>query len=155
MDSLVPWQRLFEALPPFYFPDSAGQAGPASHRPGAHAADRLPTAVVCHALADEALEDAIYDSQAMRDFIGIDLAIKNVPDATTLCLNSRRPSPASAPRWSTRFMSSRTSSATGRFAASDWPRTRHSCLLCSPSAIWCCRTGMTISSSILAFASAR
>jgi hypothetical protein len=28
--------------------------------------------------------DTIYDSQAMRDFIGIDLAIESVPDATTL-----------------------------------------------------------------------
>jgi len=28
-----------------------------------------------YALADEALEDAIYDSKAMRDFIDIDLAI--------------------------------------------------------------------------------
>lgn len=37
-----------------------------------------------YALADEALEDAIYDSQAMRDFVGIDLAIESVPDATTL-----------------------------------------------------------------------
>ena len=37
-----------------------------------------------YALADEALEDAIYDSQAMRDFIDIDLAIESVPDATTL-----------------------------------------------------------------------
>jgi len=37
-----------------------------------------------YALADEALEDAIYDSQAMRDFVGIDLAVESVPDATTL-----------------------------------------------------------------------
>lgn len=29
-------------------------------------------------------QDAIYDSQAMRDFISIDLAIKSVPHATTL-----------------------------------------------------------------------
>ena len=34
--------------------------------------------------ADEALEDALYDSQAMREFIGIDLGRENVPDATTL-----------------------------------------------------------------------
>ena len=27
-----------------------------------------------YTLADEALEDALYDSQAMRDFVGIDLA---------------------------------------------------------------------------------
>jgi IS5 family transposase len=35
-------------------------------------------------LADEALEHAIYDSQAMRNFIGVDLGGESVPDATTL-----------------------------------------------------------------------
>ena len=37
-----------------------------------------------YSLADEALEDALYDSQALRDFVGIDLAREPVPDATTL-----------------------------------------------------------------------
>jgi IS5 family transposase len=37
-----------------------------------------------YGLADEALEDAIYDSQAMRGFARIDLAADGVPDATTL-----------------------------------------------------------------------
>ncbi len=37
-----------------------------------------------YALADEALEDALYDSQAMRTFAGIDLSVDPVPDATTL-----------------------------------------------------------------------
>ncbi len=37
-----------------------------------------------YGLADEALEDAIYDSQALRDFVGIDLSRESVPDATTL-----------------------------------------------------------------------
>jgi IS5 family transposase len=37
-----------------------------------------------YALADEALEDAIYDSQALRTFAGIDLSVEAVPDATTL-----------------------------------------------------------------------
>ncbi len=37
-----------------------------------------------YALADEALEDATYDSQAMHDFIGIDLAIESVPNAASL-----------------------------------------------------------------------
>ena len=41
-----------------------------------------------YGLADEALEDAIYDSQAMRTFAGIDLSVEAVPDATTL-LNFR------------------------------------------------------------------
>ena len=35
-------------------------------------------------LADEALEDAVYDSQALRTFIGISLTREPVPDATTL-----------------------------------------------------------------------
>ncbi len=38
-----------------------------------------------YGLADEALEDAIYDSQAMRGFARIDLAAdRRCPDATTL-----------------------------------------------------------------------
>jgi IS5 family transposase len=41
-----------------------------------------------YALADEALEDALYDSQALRGFAGIDLTVATVPDATTV-LNFR------------------------------------------------------------------
>lgn len=37
-----------------------------------------------YGLADEAVEDAIHDSQAPRRFCGIDLAVESVPDATTL-----------------------------------------------------------------------
>ncbi len=37
-----------------------------------------------YGLADEALEDALYDSQALRGFAGIDLAAVTVPDATTV-----------------------------------------------------------------------
>ena len=35
-------------------------------------------------LADEAVEDAVYDSAALRNFMGIDLSRTSVPDATTL-----------------------------------------------------------------------
>ena len=34
-----------------------------------------------YGLADEALDDALYDSQALRGFAGIDLAVASVPDA--------------------------------------------------------------------------
>ena len=37
-----------------------------------------------YGLADEAVEDAVYESQALRYFMGIDLSRKSVPDATTL-----------------------------------------------------------------------
>ena len=38
----------------------------------------------CFGLSDEGIEDALYDSQAIRRFVGIDLARENAPDATTL-----------------------------------------------------------------------
>jgi hypothetical protein len=37
-----------------------------------------------YTLAEEAMEDALYGSQAMREFIGIDLGRENILDATTL-----------------------------------------------------------------------
>jgi hypothetical protein len=36
-----------------------------------------------YSLSDEALEDMLYDSQAMREFVGTDLAREQLPDATT------------------------------------------------------------------------
>ncbi|MDW7745648.1 MAG: IS5 family transposase [Pseudomonadota bacterium] len=82
MEALVPWQRLIDALSPSYFPNAVGKRG----RPpiGLERMLRIYFLQQWYALADEALEDAIYDSQAMRDFVGIDLAIESVPDATTL-----------------------------------------------------------------------
>jgi IS5 family transposase len=38
----------------------------------------------CFGLSDEAIEDALYDSQAIRRFVGIDLGREAAPDATTL-----------------------------------------------------------------------
>ncbi|MFC2993213.1 IS5 family transposase [Halomonas tibetensis] len=82
MNVLVPWPRLIDALSPSYFPNAAGKRG----RPpiGLERMLRIYCLQQWYALADGALEDAIYDSQAMRDFIGINLAIEGVPDATTL-----------------------------------------------------------------------
>ena len=37
-----------------------------------------------YGLANEAVEDAVYDSQALRNLMGIDLSRTSVPDATTL-----------------------------------------------------------------------
>ena len=37
-----------------------------------------------YGLADEALEDDLYDSQALRDFVCIDVSRESMPDATTL-----------------------------------------------------------------------
>lgn len=82
MEQAVPWSRLLKALSPHYYPDSRGKRG----RPPIPLRRMLRMYFVqqWYALADEALEDAIYDSQALRNFVGIDLAVESVPDATTL-----------------------------------------------------------------------
>jgi IS5 family transposase len=87
MEQVVPWAALIEALKPYYFPEAgAGRRG----RPpiGLERMLRMYFLQQWYTLADEALEDAIYDSQALRNFVGIDLGRESVPDATTL-LNFR------------------------------------------------------------------
>ena len=76
---MVPWSRLVERLRPFY---PKGERG----RPpiGLERMLRLYLLQQWYGLADEALEDALYDSQALRSFAGIDLAVATVPDATTV-----------------------------------------------------------------------
>ena len=45
---------------------------------------RMYVAQQCFGFSDEGTEDAIYDSQAIRAFVGIDLNRESAPDATTL-----------------------------------------------------------------------
>src|SRR5438477_12842428 len=79
MEQVVPWARLVAVIVPHY---PAGRRG----RPpvGIERMLRLYFLQQWYALADEALEDALYDSQALRSFAGIDLGSEAVPDATTL-----------------------------------------------------------------------
>lgn len=75
MEAAVPWARLVALIEPFYPQGTRG-------RPplGIERMLRVHFLQQWYALADEALEDALYDGQAMRAFVGSDL----VPDATTL-----------------------------------------------------------------------
>ena len=79
MEQVVPWGRLVALIEPHY---PAGKRG----RPpiGVERMLRIYFLQQWYGLADEALEDTIYDSQAMRSFAGIDLGLESVPDATTL-----------------------------------------------------------------------
>ena len=79
MERVVPWSRLVERLRPLYPKGSRG-------RPpvGLERMLRIYFLQQWYGLADEALEDALYDSQALRGFAGIDLAVEQVPDATTV-----------------------------------------------------------------------
>jgi IS5 family transposase len=79
MEQVVPWPRLVERLRPFY---PQGERG----RPpiGLERMLRIHFLQQWYGLADEAMEDALYDSQALRGFAGIDLTVAAVPDATTI-----------------------------------------------------------------------
>jgi IS5 family transposase len=83
MNQVVPWAQLVELVRPHY---PSGKRG----RPpvGIERMLRVYFLQQWYGLADEALEDTIYDSQAMRSFAAIDLGKGGVPDATTL-LNFR------------------------------------------------------------------
>ena len=80
MERIVPWSRLTAVIEPLY--PKSGRVG----RPpiGVPKMLRMYCLQQWYSLADEALEDALYDSQALRDFVGIDLSRESVPDATTL-----------------------------------------------------------------------
>jgi transposase, IS5 family len=76
---VVPWARLVARLQPLY---PKGERG----RPpiGLERMLRIYFVQQWYGLADEALEDALYDSQALRGFAGVELTVEAVPDATTL-----------------------------------------------------------------------
>jgi IS5 family transposase len=79
MEAVIPWGKLLAVIEPFY---PKGERG----RPPVGLERRLRVYFLqqWYGLADEALEDALYDSQALRGFARIDLAAEGVPDATTL-----------------------------------------------------------------------
>ena len=85
MEQLVPWERLLAVIAPHYGKPAAERKSRAG-RPqiALEIMLRLYFLQQWYALADEALEDALYDSQALRQFARIDLNQQSVPDATTL-----------------------------------------------------------------------
>ena len=80
MEQVVPWKRLMEVIEPHY-PKSGKRGRPPI---GLERMLRMYFVQQWYGLADEAVEDAVYDSQALRNFMGIDLSFQSVPDATTL-----------------------------------------------------------------------
>ena len=79
MEEVIPWAELRAVIEPHY---PKGQRG----RPpiGLERMLRVYFLQQWYGLADEALEDALYDSQALQRFARIDLGAEGVPDATTL-----------------------------------------------------------------------
>jgi transposase, IS5 family len=80
IDKVTPWSQLHQLIEPFY-PKVVGAGRPPI---GLARMLRMYVAQQCFGLSDEGIEDAIYDSQAIRGFVGIDLNRESAPDATTL-----------------------------------------------------------------------
>ena len=80
LEAIAPWAALCAEIEPYY-PRGEGRGRPPI---GLERMLRMYLAQHCFGLSDEATEDALYDSQAIRRFVGIDLARESAPDATTL-----------------------------------------------------------------------
>jgi IS5 family transposase len=85
LERLVPWAALIAKITPHY-PRGEGRGRPPI---GLERMLRMYIAQQCFGLSDEGIEDALYDSQAIRRFVGIDLGREAAPDKTTV-LNFRR-----------------------------------------------------------------
>ena len=80
IEAVTPWSALIAEIEPFY-PKGEGRGRPPI---GLERMLRMYIAQQCFGLSDEGTEDALYDSQAIRGFVGIDLSRESAPDATTL-----------------------------------------------------------------------
>src|SRR5208283_2912603 len=80
MEQVVPWRELCGLVEPHY-------PKPGNGRPpvGVERMLRIYFLQQWFNLSDPAVEEALYDSPVMRDFVGIDLGHEPAPDETTIC----------------------------------------------------------------------
>src|SRR5437764_2734233 len=80
MEQVVPWRELCALIEPFY-------PKPGNGRPpvGVERMLRIYFLQQWFNLSDPAVEEALYDSLAMRRFVDIDLGREPAPDETTVC----------------------------------------------------------------------
>ena len=81
MHRVMPWAELVTVIEPVY-PKADGPGRPPV---GIERMLRLHCLQQCLNLSDPAVEEALYDSRAMRQFVGIDLGREPAPDETTIC----------------------------------------------------------------------
>ena len=80
MERVVPWAELCALVEPVY-----PKAGNGRHPVGLERMLRIYFLQQWFNLSDPAVEEALYDSVVMRQFVGIDLGREPVPDETTVC----------------------------------------------------------------------
>jgi len=82
MDRIIPWKELAAAVEPVY--PKGSDAGGRPPIPLERML-RIYFLQLWFNLSDPAVEEALYDSVAMRSFAGIDLGTEAAPDETTVC----------------------------------------------------------------------
>jgi IS5 family transposase len=80
MENIIPWDEWIACIKPYYYDNTVGR--PAR---GIEPMLRMFLLQSWFNLSDEGIEDSIYDSYAMRRFMGLDFTKEQAPDATTLC----------------------------------------------------------------------
>jgi IS5 family transposase len=80
MEQVVPWAELCALIEPHY-----PQAGNGRPPVGVERMLRIYFLQQWFNLSDPAVEETLYDSAVMRNFVGIDLGREPVPDETTVC----------------------------------------------------------------------
>ncbi|MCR5055698.1 MAG: transposase [Clostridia bacterium] len=78
-DKLIPWDEWIIVVKPFYYTGRRGRKPVALE-----IMIRVYVLQQIFGLSSEAIEDCVYDSFAMRNFLNIDFFSENVPDATTI-----------------------------------------------------------------------
>jgi IS5 family transposase len=79
MNAIIPWDKLRSLIEPHYYHNKTGR--PAI---GIETMLRMYLLQIWFNLSDELTEDGIFDSRAMRNFVGINFLTQQAPDATTL-----------------------------------------------------------------------
>jgi len=82
MDQIIPWPELAAAVQTVYPKISENGGRPAIPL---ERMLRIYFLQLWFNLSDPAVEEALYDSVAMRSFVGIDLGVEGAPDETTVC----------------------------------------------------------------------
>ncbi len=80
MNQVVPWSRLCKLIEPHY--PKVGNGRPPI---GLERMLRIYFLQQWFNLSDPAVEESLYESVSMREFVGIDLGLEPVPDETTVC----------------------------------------------------------------------
>src|SRR5216683_1606158 len=92
MERIVPWSAMEALVRPHY-----AKAGNGRQPVGLSIMLRTYFVQQWFNLSDPGVEEALYESAALRRFVGVDLGVAPAPDETTVCRFGGRQAPAARP----------------------------------------------------------